>query len=133
VDEEAVGMTTILLVDDNEDLRALYGTLLRREGYEVREAENGPEALALLEHATSEPCLLLLDLMMPGMSGADVLEALRQKGRLAKQPVIVLTAGGRNWDVPEGQLIVRKPVDPRVLISLVRGFCASDHRLSQPD
>jgi CheY-like chemotaxis protein len=127
-------MTTILLVDDNEDLRELYGTLLRREGYVVREAESGQQALAMLERepANGEPCLLLLDLMMPGMTGADVLEELRQSGRLEKQPVIVLSAGGRNWDVPEGQLLVRKPVDPRVLISLVRGFCASDSRLSQP-
>jgi CheY-like chemotaxis protein len=127
---ESSSMTSILLVDDNEDLRELYGGLLRREGYVVREAENGKQALALLEYMESEPCLLLLDLMMPVMSGADLLKVLRDSGRLAKQPVIVLSAGSRPADVPEGQLVIRKPVDPRVLISLVRGFCDSDTRLA---
>jgi CheY-like chemotaxis protein len=123
-------MTSILLVDDNADVRELYGLLLRREGHVVREAENGEQALALLEYMDGEPCLLLLDLMMPVMSGTDVLKALRDSGRLAKQPVIVLSANGRPADVPEGQLVIRKPVDPRVLISLVRGFCDSDGRLA---
>ena len=123
-------MTSILLVDDNADVRELYGTLLRREGHVVHEAENGEQALALLDDMGSEPCLLLLDLMMPVMSGAEVLNVLRDRGRLAKQPVIVLSAGGRPSDVPEGQLVIRKPVDPRVLISLVRGFCDSDSRMA---
>lgn len=123
-------MTSVLLVDDNEDIRQLYGTLLRREGYVVHEAENGQQALAFLEYMDSEPCLLVLDLMMPVMSGADLLKVLRDSGRLEKQPVIVLSAGSRPDDVPEGQLVIRKPVDPRVLISLVRGFCDSDTRLA---
>jgi CheY-like chemotaxis protein len=123
-------MTSILLVDDNEDLRELYGLLLRGEGYVVREAENGQQALELLESMDGEPCLLVLDLMMPVMSGADLLKVLRDSDRLAEQPVIVLSAGGRPSDVPEGQLVIRKPVDPRVLISLVRGFCESDTRLA---
>lgn len=124
-------MTSVLLVDDNEDLRELYGVLLRGEGYVVHEAENGEQALALLEDMRSEPCLLVLDLMMPVMSGADVLKVLQDSGRLEQQPVIVLSAGGRPSDVPEGQLVIRKPVDPRVLISLVRGFCDSDTRLAE--
>jgi CheY-like chemotaxis protein len=123
-------MTSILLVDDNEDLRELYGVLLRGEGYAVREAENGQQALALIESMDGEPCLLVLDLMMPVMSGADLLKVLQESGRLAELPVIVLSAGGRPSDVPEGQLVIRKPVDPRVLISLVRGFCESDTRLA---
>lgn len=123
-------MTSVLLVDDNEGLRELYGVLLRREGYVVHEAENGQQALAFLEQRSSEPCLLVLDLMMPVMSGTDVLKVLHESGRLEKQPVIVLSAGGRPSDVPAGQLVIRKPVDPRVLISLVRGFCDSDTRLA---
>jgi CheY-like chemotaxis protein len=123
-------MTAVLLVDDNEDLRGLYGVLLRNEGYVVHEAENGEQALALLEGLSNEPCLLVLDLVMPVMSGADVLKVLQDSGRLDKQPVIVLSADRRPPDVPEGQLVIRKPVDPRVLISLVRGFCDSDGRLA---
>ena len=124
-------MTSVLLVDDNEDLRQLYGVLLRREGYDVHEAENGQQALEYLEYLDGAPCLLVLDLMMPVMSGADLLRVLHDTGRLTKQPVIVLSAGGRPKDVLEGQLVIRKPVDPRVLISLVRGFCDSDTRLAQ--
>jgi CheY-like chemotaxis protein len=116
-------MRSILLVEDNEDLRELYASVLRRGGYLVREAENGQDALAVLESVDSEPCLLLLDLMMPVMSGVELLKALHDSGRLARLPVIVLSAGGRASDVPEAQKFIRKPVDAHVLLSTVQKFC----------
>jgi CheY-like chemotaxis protein len=118
-------MTSILLVDDNEDLRILYAQLLRRAGHVVREAEDGARALEVLEQMDSEPCLLLLDQMMPVMTGTEVLKVLRDSGRFANLPIIVLSATSRPPDVPEGQNVVRKPVDPHVLVSLVQGFLAS--------
>jgi CheY-like chemotaxis protein len=122
-------MTSILLVDDNDDLRELYGAVLRREGYVVHEAENGQQALTVLERMDSEPCMLLLDLMMPVMSGTDLLKVLHDSGRLAKLPVIVLSAGGRRADVPEAQNFIRKPVDAHVLVALVRELCVSTAHL----
>jgi len=117
-------MRSILLVDDNEDLRELYGATLRRAGYVVKEAENGQKALAMLARMDDEPCVLLLDLMMPVMSGPELLRILHDSGRLDKLPVIVFSAGGQPSDAPEAQKFLRKPVDSRVLVSLVQEFCA---------
>jgi len=116
---------TILLVDDNDDLRELYSATLRREGYVVCEAENGRMALDILRSRDSHPCLVLLDLMMPVMSGAELLKALEGSGDLENLPVIVLSAGGRPSDAPGAQQFIRKPVDANVLIKLVRDFCDS--------
>jgi CheY-like chemotaxis protein len=118
-------MRSILLVDDNEDLRELYGAMLRREGFLVREAENGKKALAVLECMDPAPCLLLLDLMMPVMSGPELVKVLRDSGRLAKLPVIVLSAGGLPADVPEAHSFIRKPVEAHALVTLVHKFCES--------
>lgn len=118
-------MKTILLVDDNDDLRELYGSALRRKGYAVREAENGATALDVLESMDSAPCVVLLDLMMPVMSGTDLLKVLHDSGRLSHLSVIVLSAGGQPSDAPEAQQFIRKPVDLHALLSLVRDFCDS--------
>lgn len=116
---------TILVVDDNDDLRELYGTTLRRAGFVVSEAENGEVALAVLEHSKVAPSLLLLDLMMPVMNGVELMRVLHDSGRLAGLPVIVLTAGGRPSDVPGANKFIRKPVDACLLLELVRELCSS--------
>lgn len=116
-------MHPILIVEDNDDIRELYGTCLRREGYTVVEAEDGRAALETLEHMDEEPCLVLLDLMMPVMSGPEFLKAIRQTHRSASLPIIVVSAGGQPSDVPEAKRFVRKPVDPRTLVALVQEYC----------
>jgi CheY-like chemotaxis protein len=68
---------------------------------------------------------LLLDLMMPVMSGAELLTVLSETGRLAKVAVIVLSATGRPSDVPAAQKFVRKPVATDVLLLMVREVCDS--------
>lgn len=84
-------MKTVLVAEDSEMNRHVLATLLKRKGYEVVEAENGAEALALLESA--RPDLVLLDLMMPEVDGVEVLRALRQRpGDGGKLPVVVFTA-----------------------------------------
>ena len=66
---------TIVIADDEPDLRAIYSEILRFDGHDVREAADGIEALALV--ASSRPALLLLDVWMPGLSGFEVLDRLR--------------------------------------------------------
>src|SRR5688572_15693160 len=85
-------MKTILVVDDTEDIRDLVCTWLRRAGYGVVEAENGEVALELMARMTEPPCLVLLDLMMPVMSGSDVLAKLRASAKFAALPVVVTSA-----------------------------------------
>lgn len=85
----AASMGRILVVDDQAANLRVVGTLLQRQGYEVIAAASGDEALA--RYAESEPDLILLDVMMPGMDGFDVMNALRADGAL-KVPVVFVTA-----------------------------------------
>ena len=82
---------SILIVDDNEiNLNLLYRYLVRKDGYTVTAAENGRQALELIE---SQPFdLVLLDLLMPDLSGYDVLKILRQNYSITELPIIMLTA-----------------------------------------
>ena len=116
-------MKTILLVEDNADIRELAVLTLRTAGYEVAEAENGREALDQLQTMRGAPCLVLLDLMMPIMSGPELLSSLQGDQRLATLPVVVLSAGGKPSDAPAASRFIRKPVGAAVLLELVREFC----------
>ncbi len=80
----------VLVVDNDEPTRGMLRKLLERREWAVIEAENGEDALDLLESA--RPALVLLDIMMPRMDGFDFLEALRARGTGARIPVVVLTA-----------------------------------------
>ena len=83
-------MTRILLVDDEPWFRTPAALMLRKDGYHVDCAANGEEALKLLEKG--RPDLILLDLLMPGMSGLSFLRRLRADERFAAMPVVVLSA-----------------------------------------
>jgi CheY-like chemotaxis protein len=82
---------TVLVVDDELPVREILGRFLRQAGYEVNGASDGKEALDILQRGKL-PDLIVLDLMMPVMSGFEVLNALRANPTWAKIPVIVLTA-----------------------------------------
>jgi CheY-like chemotaxis protein len=116
-------MSAILIVDDDDVIRELLANLLRRDGYEVLEAEHGARALEILDEQATPPCLMLLDLMMPVMSGPELLKALEQSQRLATLPVVVISAGGRAEEVPEARKFVRKPPRPDVVRALAAEFC----------
>jgi len=87
VDAAAEPSLSILVVDDDQAIRTLLRRLLTTEGYGVEEASDGP--MALEKVAASDPDLVLLDIMMPGQDGLDVLERLRQTSDV---PVILLSA-----------------------------------------
>jgi len=80
----------VLVVDDDPDIRALAHLALSQDGHTVIEAASGQEALALVDGQT--PDLIVLDLLMPGQGGLEVLEILRSKPATAALPVVVLTA-----------------------------------------
>lgn len=81
---------TVLLVEDEAGLRELYEEELRQAGWVVFAVGNGEEGLALAENRL--PDSVILDVMLPGMSGLDVLAAMRQRETLANIPVIILSA-----------------------------------------
>ncbi len=85
-------MAPILVVDDHDDTRMLMRTRLEMDGYSVLEAENGKAALELLTAAGApEPCIIVLDLEMPVMTGSELLAILKGDHRLAKIPVVVVS------------------------------------------
>jgi CheY-like chemotaxis protein len=113
----------VLVVEDNDDARELVRVLVEAEGYEVECAENGKEALERI-HA-SVPAFILLDLMMPVMSGWELLEILNQDPRLAAIPVAILSATHDVSDeVRRGRLYLAKPLRPEALVSLVAELAA---------
>ena len=93
MDEEPVDGARILVVDDDPSTRTLLRRMLAMEGYAVDEAADGPGAMARV--GDTPPDLILLDIMMPGQDGLDVLEGLR---RTSAVPVILLTARNEEAD-----------------------------------
>jgi CheY-like chemotaxis protein len=115
-------MGPILVVEDDEELRALLEETLRREGYGVMAATNGSEALEVLRTASVLPKLILLDLMMPEMSGGQFCEQLSLLDDSRCIPVFVLTGAGVARAKAEtfgAALIFRKPLELAGLLDAV--------------
>ena len=83
-------MKSILLVDDDLTLREMYAERLKAEGFVVEMAQDGEEALAKVKDLN--PCVILLDIMMPKINGLDVLKKLKEDDATKPIPVLVLTA-----------------------------------------
>jgi two-component system, OmpR family, response regulator CpxR len=115
------GEKRILVVDDDAAIRTLLFTILRRRGLAVDAAKNGVEALEKLGQCSY--VLLLLDLMMPVMSGWEVLERLAGMDPARRPVVVVLTAGTEPRDVSPEFVVgsVRKPFDVQLLVDTVTG------------
>lgn len=110
----------VLVVDDDNAIRALLFTVLRRRGYKVDAVRNGAEALQ--NCARCRYSLILLDLMMPQMSGYEFLEVIGRDWSAGERPVVlVLTAGTepRNLDPKLVAGSVRKPFDVELLLDTV--------------
>jgi CheY-like chemotaxis protein len=110
---------TILIVEDDVDLQAALAEALEEEGYQVRAAPNGRQALDDLLQGEEPPSLILLDLMMPLMSGWQFLdERIRYPG-LSGIPVLVLTAS-TDARPRQAAAVLRKPIQPVELFETVR-------------
>jgi DNA-binding response OmpR family regulator len=115
-------MALILVVDDEEPVRLLLRDTLELDAYDVVEAANGPDALSRFEER--RPDGVILDIMMPGMSGIDVLREIRRRDDGDEIPVILLTAAGDDkttWDgwSAGASVYLTKPFDPDNLLAWV--------------
>jgi CheY-like chemotaxis protein len=116
----------VLVVEDDDDIRADLTAILRVKGFAVDEAANGKEALARL-HDGARPCLIVLDLMMPVMNGWELRAAMLADGELARVPVVVVSGKGRIPPDEEQTLapaaVLVKPFELSELLELVARYC----------
>ena len=124
--------TCILVVDDDPNIRRLIVAALKRDGYRFAEAANGREALDAMRQ--ERPAAVVLDLMMPVLSGWDVLKERAQDPELVKIPIIVISAS-RSPEIASAMdkgicAFLPKPFDISALSSLVRS-CVPEHPAPQ--
>jgi CheY-like chemotaxis protein len=111
----------ILVVDDDEDNREALCELLAELGYAVHSVEDGQTALEWLEKHPA-PCLVLLDLRMPGLSGQDVVEEL-ERLRIRDRVGVIFTSAQHPSTAPAGVPFLYKPFDLEVLREVVAQHC----------
>lgn len=114
---------SILVVDDEPDLRELVSYNLQKNGYLVLEADNGKLGLNMV--LEQRPSLVLLDILLPGLSGLDVCREIRRRPELDAMPIIMLTAMGEDSDVVLGLELgandyIPKPFSLKVLLARIR-------------
>jgi DNA-binding response OmpR family regulator len=118
--QPATGLPRVALIaEDDRDIRELVAAKLRSSGYTVIAVADGTEALVQLRE--QRPDVALLDVMMPGISGLDIITELRADPMTASIPVILLSARSQEFDVENGIAIgaadyVVKPFSPRELV-----------------
>ena len=115
----------ILVVEDEPDIRKLVQYNLAQERFNVLEAEDGEQALKLLQR--EKPNLVILDLMLPGLSGIELCKLLRQRDETAKLPILMLTAKAGEADRIVGLEMgaddyLAKPFSPREMVARVRAI-----------
>ena len=115
----------ILVVEDEPDIRKLVNYNLAQEHYKVIEAENGEQALKAIQR--DKPHLVVLDLMLPGLSGIELCKILRERSDTAKLPILMLTAKAGEADRVVGLEMgandyLSKPFSPRELVARVRAI-----------
>ena len=113
----------LLLVEDNEDNRTIYSTLLRHLGYEVIEAQNGVQAIELAR--SERPDLILMDISIPEMDGWEATRILRGDPVTKDVPIVALTAPALEDDRERAAEVgfssyLAKPIEPRAVLAEVR-------------
>lgn len=124
----------ILVVEDEAEIRGLIALHLKREGYLVEEAADGEAARAMLEERTYD--LIVVDWMMPGMSGVEITRYVRTKSSMPKVPVLFLTAKAEPEDVIKGleagaDDYMTKPFDNTILLARVKALLRRQSWLSE--
>lgn len=113
----------ILIVDDEEPIRELIKYNVEKQGYEALTAENGRQALELCR--SKNPALIILDLMLPDMSGLDICRIIRSDSQIKDIPIIMVTAKTEDSDIVAGLELgaddyVTKPFSPKVLLARIQ-------------
>ncbi|KPQ26979.1 response regulator transcription factor [Halomonas sp. HL-93] len=118
-------MARVLVVDDEPNILISLEFLMQQAGFDVVTAEDGEQAMTCVNQA--KPDLILLDISLPGISGFDVLEQLRQDSTTATLPIIMLTAHGREVEREKGMALgaddyITKPFSTQALVEKVNAL-----------
>lgn len=121
----------ILIVEDDPGVLRATSYILEKEGYEVLSAQNGLEGLK--KARDSNPDLLLLDVMLPGVDGFEICHSLRGEPETASLPILMFSAKGQESDKATGLKVgadeyITKPVDREVLLSKVAAWLSAKSR-----
>ncbi len=116
---------TVLIVEDDKDIRDPMRELLEEEGYTVECASTGREALQMLQ-SDSHPSVILCDLMMPIMNGIELIQTLRSQHNEAATVIVILSAAAHAEKTASdlGVGFLRKPIDIDALLATVHRYCA---------
>lgn len=120
---------TILIVEDDAVQREGLGLLLRRAGYKVQLAADGLQAMDQLRGGTL-PDVMVLDMLLPGLDGWQVLDGLRRQAATATLPIILATGTvlSREWALDHGCVgFVRKPIDMNALLAEIQRCSGGEH------
>lgn len=120
--EQVLPERTVLIVEDDRDVQDALRETLEDDGYDVRCARHGAEALSYLRRNPA-PAVILLDLFMPVMNGWNFVRHLQQSSQLADIPVVVLTAAKPHWGRPV-ERVLQKPVSVDHLLGAIREACS---------
>jgi len=112
----------VLVVDDDPDIRETLVEVFLDEGYQVDAAVDGVQAMVFLR-AAAAPCVVILDLLMPNMSGTDVYGLMQSDDALCRIPVVISTSDPTR--APSGSTVMGKPVDLERMVDLVRRLCSA--------
>jgi CheY-like chemotaxis protein len=117
-------MPTVLIVEDDVDLRRMFRTALALDGFSIREAGDGLDALRILD-ADRPPDLVLLDLGLPLVSGYVVRQEIAAHAHTRNIPIVVVTGSAADHDRLDVACVLQKPVSPDRLVNTVRSCLAS--------
>jgi len=115
---------SILVVEDDDDIRNAIVDLLETEGYSTESAVNGKDALDKLD-VIPKPCLVLLDMMMPIMNGREFLDTVMKNSHLAPIPVLIVSAVADKTNTEGSVGFLKKPIDIEVVLKVVGQYCQS--------
>jgi two-component system alkaline phosphatase synthesis response regulator PhoP len=127
-------MKTILIIDDEDDIREILDYNMRKEGFNVLQASNGKEGIKMVEKHS--PDLIVLDVMMPEMDGIEVCEQIRLLPNTENIRICFLTARSEDYSQiagfdAGGDDYVTKPIKPKVIISRIKAILRRDDSRSQ--
>lgn len=126
--------TSILIAEDNPDSQSLLQTILEREGFIVTAVSDGEKAIDILQEI--KPDILITDLMLPSVSGGDLIRYVRQRAELSQIPIVVISAYGDYESdalAVGANVMLKKPLDSNVLVDTIKRLKAARGADTQAD